>query len=458
MKIEKVGKAAVKAHPDAVKRIKENSSLSLLDKVEALQALEYESLSQDQRIEMQRFITEQAHIIRCQTKWLDLGLSEAVLRTAPDCVDELISSHIAHFIVLFRAAGHDVTLDHNDHPFIKMNGIMTPWDEIKACIEFNKEKECFVSKRDPNLSWTYICPDGFVQKEPYPTTLYPICTLKQDELAALQAHAAKFWESHPEVDPGLAKPCVLQIFSSRIDTFSRNWFTENYLDLAPRHVGIRLIDSTGKLYSFGLQINKQFREFISRSPSSILATGRAQVVVPDFYETHIFNRRMITSIPLTNERMQNILHEAGLVNMGPGEHFCQLRPNCLSFAIKMAKLAGVEIDCKMSVSEMILTAIPVIGKVYQAALPLLNKINLGIVGRVAGVVRNCCLGLLMIARGACQNVEEGAGRRLIGSLSDLLLDHTQQCDQVFKLHIWQQRYKEATKTYFYRKIPTMNVL
>lgn len=430
---------------EKIRKIKNDRTLSLLDKAEALREIPVNHLSEYAKRELNQFFAEHQNAVRHQRNWCELGFPQEALLSAPDCVEQLLASHMAYSIALFNDS---ITLDADKHPRILMNGSLTRWEEVQSLVTFDRVKECFVSKEDPALLWTYISPQGLVQKDPYPKKLYPVKQLLPQEQKELIQHANTFWKSHPEVDPEKLKPCVLQIFTTRIDCILRNWFTEHFLDLVPRHVGIRLIDSEGRLYSFGFQINEQFRKVASCS--NMLATGLAKVVTPDYAETAVFDRRFVTSIPLSTMRLERIIDFASRVNQGPGERFCQLQPNCLTFAKNVAALAGVEINCRMTVSEMILTAIPGARKVYEAVLPVFNLFSL---------VRAACINLVMVCLlGAAKVVEPKAGSPLIATLADLFSDEKQQLDHVYKLIQWQKEHAQATKSYYYHLKPQMHIV
>ena len=335
--------------------IMHDPSLSLLDKSQLLSQLQHQELSQPlaQPLaqQIQEFLDLHQTRIRAQSRWLELRLPERVLISAPDCVDILITSRMAHHIVMYARATkkgstlHGVRLDADFHPMLLMQGRWKRWDEISKELVYDTFKECFVSRYKPTVCWNYICPEGIVPKDPFSATLYPVLRLSPDEHEELCRQAQT---------SGSPKTCILQVVTGETNRCSRNCLTENFLDCSATHVGLRLIDPDGNLYSFGLEMTPEGKAYINNNTRTHFATALAKVSIPDYAEHQYFDLRRITSIPITFESFKQIVQYVEGINRSQGTDFCILGSNCLSFAQKVLAFADVRVSCEESITRLFL--------------------------------------------------------------------------------------------------------
>lgn len=450
------------------------TGLTLLEKAEQLRGMLHKNISKAQLYEIEEFLLRHDKEVKAEVRWLEFGLPRQVQLSAPDCIQALMQSRVAHHILMYAtstkcgALTHGVRLDTDQHPLLLMNAKWTRWEQISREIVYDDTKECFVSRDSSAVLWNYISPQGFIAKDPNAQKLYPIDLLDAKEYSALTEHAATFWNSYPEVDVGSKKPCVLQFFTSQTDQVTRNWLTEGILDCAAKHVGMRLVDSDGRLYSFGVEVTQEFREFLKASSCPDTATGYSKIVIPDYTEHQHFDRRFVTSIPLTTDRLEKIVSYIESINHGIGTPFCILRPNCMSFALKVLELGGVTMGGSMTVVEVVQIALPRFEKV-TASMSICKKIW----GAVSAIFTAVCPPIIFVARSISFIASKttnlvvnlalmyfsvtnrmGTGgpfpkRSFRDLFADVIIDHSVQ------LVRWQRALNHGTKCYFYKGKPSM---
>jgi len=330
-----------------------------------------------------------------QAKFVRLGFPKEVTSSHPECVHFLIQSGIAYAIAMFKNSTqsgqneHDIRLDIDKHPLIKMQGQWQRWEHVESLLEFDKEDGQVVSKGNHAIKWNYISPDGFVQKGMYEyDEIYPVEQLSQDEYAGLIEHSKKFWDAFPEVDVGEAKDCVIQLVSTeRNGGVERNWFNENYLDNMPGHTSLRIIDKTGAVYSFGFVLSEDQSKRIRSSPFTYLQSGKINMATYDYEETRSFDARRVTSIPLTSLRKEKILSAISNWNR-EGIRFNYIHQNCTKASTVVLDMAGVHIDTRITFRNFILRNFPDISylpgyeplsaavqKIQEAVAPIFETID-----------------------------------------------------------------------------------
>ncbi|MBS0655540.1 MAG: hypothetical protein JSR46_07180, partial [Verrucomicrobia bacterium] len=167
-----------------------------------------------------------------QSEWLRLGFPEGLLTSVPDCVDFLVESRFAYLCEAFKNSpllreGERPILDMSDVKIeIKMNGKYQSWYKVRDTLYFDVRQEAVVSKDNKNIFYNCIYPDGIVEKSPRPGEFYPIGQLKSSDYSALMEHAKKFWNVHPEIDPGEEKESILQLGTSQAACLSEHWLID----------------------------------------------------------------------------------------------------------------------------------------------------------------------------------------------------------------------------------------
>lgn len=309
-------------------------------------------------------------------KWKGLGFCETIAQDHPDCARFLLSTGLAFQIAMFQNSSNTEAFakDTDNHPMLKMNGQYTRWDTLNSMFDYDPVQECLIAKGQPAIGYNYIYPDGIVQKHKSKfDAIYPVYEITQDESKNLLKHANKYFENNPEIDPGERKDCVLQVVTTKRDPFARNWFTENILDNSYEHVTLRLIEPSGKVYSFGAKLPiVESTMVFDHLPFTFAATANANITTVDYEESRRFEERRVTSIPLTLKRKEAILEYVNKTNR-EGIRFNYLRQNCNKFGQVVLGIAGVEVNTRISAMGLFwrmlpsVTRLPVAGPVFRLA-------------------------------------------------------------------------------------------
>lgn len=324
---------------------------------------------------------------KMESKWKKFGLPMSIVENHADCVRFLMDSGLIFTILGFRETCqdpniHDIKLDHDGHPLIKMKGRFVRWETLARELEFDPKTGAVKSRNYPGSlaqTWNYFHPEGLVDRDRYtydkPYSVYELTPAENAELITL---AKKFYENNPERDPGVTKDCVVQFFTAPrirkglpdhplLENLHRNDFV---------HMSMRLIKE-GKVYSFGLELPPEEANFVlSDLSSTFLATADAKISMLDYEEFRDHPKGMwVTSVPLSSQRAQNIL---SLVENLSHEQlrFNFLKQNCSALMHQVLQCAGYEVDIRTT------------GKaVLWEALPSLNQ--LPVIGGVVGKVEQC---------------------------------------------------------------------
>jgi hypothetical protein len=309
-------------------------------------------------------------------KWEKLGLPMSVLENHVDCARFLIESGLAFVIVGYRESCrnpdlHDLKLDHDGHPMLKMQGRYVRWETISREIHYDPKSEKIKSRAYPGSivqSWNYF-QNGLVPVDRFSyDQVFPVYELTQDEYHRTHQHALKFYETNPEKDPGIAKDCIVQFTTIENRVVPNGALFDNAQRNYPVHIGMHLITADRKVYSFGYQLLPEEAEFLfSDYFSTFLATAEAKIGVRDFEEFRPVNK-LVTSVPLSSQRAQNIIN---LLNELKDKQlrFQYMRQNCSQLMREVIQLAGYDVDLRTTGKEVLydalpsLTQIPVIGKI-----------------------------------------------------------------------------------------------
>jgi hypothetical protein len=323
---------------------------------------------------------------RLSEKWGKLGLPASILENHADCARFLIESGLAFSIVGYREScnnpnEHDLKLDHDGHPMLKMRGRFVRWEAITREIHYDANAEKIKSRAYPgNLvqTWNYFHPDGLVPVDRFDCEqIFPVYELSVDEYQRTRQHALKFYETNPEKDPGIAKDCIVQFITVDHRVVPASPLFDNAQRNYPVHVGMRLITADRKVYSFGYQLPPEEANFVfSDYFSTFLTTAEAKIGVLDYEEFRPDNK-LVTSIPLTAQRGQNIID---LINTLKGKQlrFQYMRQNCSQLMLEVMQKAGYDVDIRTTGKEVLydalpsLSQIPVIGAVDRVVRKIWN--------------------------------------------------------------------------------------
>ena len=202
--------------------------------------------------------------------------------------------------------------------------------------------------------------DGFNYPE-----IFPVYQLSQADYAEVRQHAMKFYETNPEKDTGILKDCIVQFHTSERSQGMTHPLLQNARRNYPVHIAMRLITPDRQVYSFGtMMVPDEADHVLSDMMSTFLTTVNAKVTMLDYEEFRDFDERIVTSIPLTSVRAQNI--KDFLNQMHDKQYrFNYLKQNCSNLMYEVIRRAGYE-----NVVEMRTPG----GSVLYDALPSLRHI------------------------------------------------------------------------------------
>ncbi len=324
-------------------------------------------------------------------KWESLGLPASVLQYHSDCVRFLIESKLVFDIVGFKetcgdANVHDIKLDTDGHPMIKMQGRFVRWETIARELEYDPKTDKVKSRGYAGnivQAWSYFHPQGLVPIDRFNyDEVFPVYELPQGEYDRLLALSKKFYEDNPEKDPGIPKDCIVQFFTSpRRQGIPEHPLLANLHRNAPVHIGVRLITADRKVYSFGYQMPSEEQQFVlSNFLSTFLATAETKVSMRDYEEFRDHEGRITTSIPLSSQRSQNIIAFLNSLN-DKQLRFQFTRQNCSSLMQEVMQRAGYEVKIRTTAKAILLDA-----------LPYLNQFP--VIGGLVGKVETCAMRIL----------------------------------------------------------------
>lgn len=320
-------------------------------------------------------------------QWEEFGLPMSVLKDHPDCVRFLKESGLVFSIVGYREScrdpnQHDIKLDHDGHPMLKMKGRFVRWETVSREIEYDSKSEKVKSRVYPGSivqSWNYF-QEGLVPVDRFEyDQVFPVYKLTEAEYNRTLQHARKFYETHSEKDPGIAKDCIVQFTTIENRVVPNGALFDHAQRNYPVHIGMRLITRDGQVYSFGYQLLPEEAAFLfSDYFSTFLATAEAKISMRDYEEFRPVNK-LVTSIPLSSQRAQNILNRLNELN-GQQLRFQYMRQNCSQLMREVMQIAGYDVDLRTTGTEVVydalpsLTQIPVIKKVVSFTKDIWNSL------------------------------------------------------------------------------------
>lgn len=361
----------------------------------------------------QRTVVENSAVkeldVKIEKKWEKLGLPPSILESHADCARFLVRSGIAFNIVGYRetcgnADVHDVKLDHDGHPMIKVQGVFKRWDLIKQQLTYDEKSDKVLSIFYPGSiaqGWSYLHPSGLEPKDRLNNDrIVPFYRITNDERNRVATHAQKFYEKNDEVDVGVRKDWVVQFhtsprrqYVSSMPPIPQNPLLDNVVRNLNTHIVMRLIAPNGDVYSSGLEMDLDSQNFLwENGLAKFLGTVTAQVnKTGDYEEFRPHTGRLVTSIPLTSQRADNIVN---FLNDLGDVRFNFLRQNCSNLMGIVSKMAGYDIPMQTTVKETLidmlpdLKYIPVIGPAAHKVNQVFLKFKAGISYITPGFIKN----------------------------------------------------------------------
>jgi hypothetical protein len=331
-----------------------------------------------------QLVEEDGKIVK---KWIALRLPESILTKHIDFARFLINSGLAFSIVGHRETCgnpnfHDVKLDSDGQPMIKVQGAFKRWDVIKKELSYDPEQNRIFSlayRGSIVQTWTYLSPKGLVPIDRLNHKQIPIYQLNEEERQRVLSNARKFYDTNEEIDPGIPKDWVVQFhtsprrqFVSSIPPLPDSPLLDNLARNFNTHIAMRLIAPNGDVYSFGLEMPTASQEFLwENRMAKFLGTVPARICVGDYEEFRPYTERIVTSIPLSSPRANKML--SFLDNVGD-VRFNFLRQNCASLMHIILKQAGYDIETQTTVKELLIDTFPDI-KYIPLVGPIFDHIN-----------------------------------------------------------------------------------
>ena len=291
-----------------------------------------------------------------------------------DFLDFLYTSKLFHFI-----RGYETSLKNsesplkegisilNGEPHLYKDGKWTHWKEIIAELEYDPQQREIVTKNSL-LEWNYVYPRGLIQQSRY-NWIEPVHQLNEAEMDKLYEQGSKFCKSNEQV-PLKEKCGFIQVFTagkSRLGQLG--------------HVGFRMIDRKGHVYSFGFETPNNEAEIALSRIFSSLATYNVTIASLDFKEFRRFDIRRTTTIPITEDQFHATLEKIKGYATTP-IRFNMLHQSCVTFASHILKTVGVDVEVKTTsiargVYDLIMPAvfkISYIGPVIKKIISVVDRI------------------------------------------------------------------------------------
>jgi len=305
--------------------------------------------------------------------WQSLKCDISLLSTDYESVRLLVKERLAYTIVGFQNSSSYgqrckpmKNIEGKLH--ILVDGVDTPVSELKERGSYYDRKLWqWYFKDRPEEPWNFYLPKGLVQIDRYSGPIVPVTKLDPEEHRVLLEHACKMCEPKQPQDPASKThlefseenppTCVMQLFINprRFGQFPYFPLFSGVHAMAPMHVGFRLVDQSGNVYSTGIITapEDEFRE--GAQNTFITVTGSPGIV--DWEEFRPHEGRVVTSIPMTEKTHENILKELNLMREEK-VRFNLLKQNCGRLATQIARIAGVRIRHKIDRGAFLFQLLP----------------------------------------------------------------------------------------------------
>ncbi len=335
---------------------------------------------------------------KIEKKWKELGLPPSILEDHIDCARFLFESSLIYKIIAYKATCndpdmHDVKLDNDGHPMIKHVGEFKRWEVIREKLEYDPKTYDIRSKDCSGTlvgNWSYLHPKGLVPIDRlYNDKLEVFYKITPEERQRVVDCAHKFYDTNKEIDANIPKDWVVQFhtsprrqFVTSIPPFSDDPINDNLVKNLNTHIVMRLVAPNGDVYSFGVEMPAESQEFLWKDGiTSFLGTVTARInKTGDYEEFKPHEGRLVTSIPLTTQRAENIIN---MVNNPVDKNgrpsngdirFNFLRQNCSQLATMVLKQAGYEVPMQTTTKEFLTGILPDLKYIPYVGYPL-DKIN-----------------------------------------------------------------------------------
>jgi len=302
--------------------------------------------------------------IRYKELWNNYGWNQTLdfdrmLANIPDFFNFLRDSRLLYAIRGYQSSFQQngtvndlqtgLRLDADGHPQIFKQGQWTRWEAIRGELDYHEGKGAIVSRDNSNIEWNYIYPQGLVPERRV-NNIRPVYQLSAAEMDRLVSSTDK--------------NCLVQIFSTEVGLLKRI-----------SHVGLRLIDQAGQMYSFSFETPRD-EESPESGLGNLLSTYNVNITSPDFKEFQEFDNRRVTTIPRTaaqfNKMLDRLRHYATVPLRFNFSH-----QNCATFIGDILQAGEIKTDFTTSVAGFfwdISQDIPVLGHIVRVIHTVVSAI------------------------------------------------------------------------------------
>ena len=346
-----------------------------------------------------------------RSKWNAMGLD-------PDLVDRhfedaqfLVKSRLIYSIVGMQEttrAGkikHKLKESDQEEPklLIMKQGSWISIKELKEELVWDSKEGVLASRNNPNERWNYFdnglvpidrfCHHDVIDEETYPfqnVMLNPVAQLSPDEMEQLLARANVFESPNEKTEEPLT--CVIQFVTNPRSTFDHS-LLKNLNAQVPVHCGIRLVMSDGSVYSTGFGSTLQ-EDTYNEGMRKYLGTINGQPTILDYEEFRPHEGRIVTNIPLGNQRAENILNQLNNYRQR-SIRFNIIKQNCMRLGTNVLSMSGVDLNIRQKFGTMLYRAmpnledIPVKGKFLKSLGGRVKNITDFISSKIPNVVKSC---------------------------------------------------------------------
>ena len=254
-----------------------------------------------------------------------------------------------------------IHLDTDGHPCLLKEGKWVRWENLKTEIQFDREKRELVSidgKTDWNYYYNPLTGDCGLNPQSRYKQVRPIYQLSEEEMKTLGVGKKKY---------------ALQVFTS-----------DNSMLSKVSHVGLRLINENGQVYSLGYETPTSEVKYTHQA---IAGCYDATIASLDYDEFAKFKTRRVTTLPISQNQYDMALSRVKKYSQKP-LRFNRAYQNCATYVTDIMRQAQIHetpsIACTVKDSLWdLVTEIPYIGiilnkikNVVQAVFELLSVIPL----------------------------------------------------------------------------------
>lgn len=338
----------------------------------------YYQLHQDVKAactQIHNYLNENSDKLKAEQKWIDLGFSREWLQADPEAV---------HFLGRTGAILSAVTLQNSaslQHPqpllsfddgkisvLVKEDeeSEYVPVHQFQARVRYDERDDMFVDNTN-NHGWN-MTQWGFIPKGRF-EGFEPFAQITPAALDQVVEHGKTFWSPEQQRDRnGNERTCVIQLTTSYKPRMGlpRSGLTQNAIETF-NHIGMRIIDQNGKVYSTGYEMTAANNAATFGSPRTFLGTANAKGAWPDFDDVRPFDERHVTTIAISEEEFRQVKQ---FVEETKDARFNAVKQNCAKHVSEAFKKVGVEIPVFQDCYDYFANALPSLDQIPVVGKPL----------------------------------------------------------------------------------------